>query len=213
MPPLTTFIQAKIKAARRGTRRPEDFEDGRVPRGQRVVDHFPVLDLGARPKIKAAEWRLELSGTLEAPLTLTWDELLALPQTEVIVDIHCVTHWTRLDVPWVGVRLREILKRARPLPQASHVVLHGADNYTTNLPLSDLLGDDVLLAHRVDGRPLPTEHGGPVRLLVPQRYFWKSAKWITGISVHTEDQPGFWETRGYHNAADPWKEERYARKY
>jgi DMSO/TMAO reductase YedYZ molybdopterin-dependent catalytic subunit len=215
MSAFSKFVQAKIAAARRGTRRPrkpEDFADGRVPPGQRVVDNFPVLDLGRRPRLETKTWRLEIGGAVEQPLTLDWAAFAALPQTALSTDIHCVTHWSRLDVPWEGVRFSELIARVRPHPDARFVVLHSADDYTTNLPLEDLQRDDVLLAHRVDGRALSVEHGGPVRMMIPHRYFWKSAKWIQAIRFHTEDRPGFWETRGYHNEADPWREERYGRK-
>lgn len=210
---FSRLIEAKLKAARRGTRGPRCPSEApdRIPPGQRVVDNFPVLDLGLRPAIGRGEWRLTVEGEVERPFELSWAELMALPQTEVTVDIHCVTHWSRLDVPWIGVRLREVLDRASPRAGARHVLLSSADGYSTNLPLADLLREDVLLAHTVDGASLSREHGGPVRLLAPHRYFWKSAKWLTGLRITARDAPGFWETRGYHNRADPWQEERYGR--
>jgi DMSO/TMAO reductase YedYZ molybdopterin-dependent catalytic subunit len=174
-----------------------------------VVDNFPVLDLGRRPRIGAAEWRLAVDGAVDAPQMLDWSAFMALSQVEVTVDIHCVTRWSRLDVDWRGVRLAEVLALAAPRADAGFLLLESADGYTTNLPMNDANLEDVLLAYSVDGAPLDTKHGGPVRALVPHRYFWKSAKWLTRISVLTEDRPGFWEARGYHNAADPHREERF----
>jgi DMSO/TMAO reductase YedYZ molybdopterin-dependent catalytic subunit len=183
---------------------------GRLPPGQHLVNHLPVLDLGNRPVLNLTEWTLTLAGTIDSPQVLDWATLQTLPQCEVVADIHCVTRWTRLAVPWVGVLAAAVIQLAKPQPLAKYVVIHSADEYTTNLPRAALLDEDVLLAYAVDGEPLPVEHGGPVRLVVPKRYFWKSAKWITAIHFHETDQPGFWETRGYHNEADPFQEERFS---
>lgn len=202
------FIQAKIEAARRGTR-PSPPAEGRVPHGQHAVKNFPVLDLGLRPRISKQAWQLRVFGLVRNPLTLDWERFEALPQREVQADFHCVTRWTRLDLRWHGVLARDLLAQAQPLDEARFVTLHSADDYTTNLPLGVLCDDDVLIAHSVDGEPLPVEHGGPARLVVPKRYGWKSAKWLTAIELHADDRPGFWETRGYHNNADPWREERF----
>ncbi|MEY2632762.1 MAG: hypothetical protein RIR00_1416 [Pseudomonadota bacterium] len=182
----------------------------RVPPGQRLTDDFPVLDLGLRPGVHPGNWQLRLFGLVQQEQVLDWAALLALPQCEDVSDFHCVTHWSRLDVPWQGVRARDVIALAQPLPAAVHVTLHSYDGYTTNLPLAALLDADVLVAHGVDGGPLSDEHGGPVRLVVPKRYAWKSAKWLSGIEFHAEDRPGYWEVRGYHNVADPWREERYS---
>ena len=141
---------------------------------------------------------------------MTYDELRALPAKEVVADIHCVTGWSKLDTRWEGVSLQEILRIVGPKPEAAHVLIHGEGGYTTNLSLEALLDDSVLLAYGYEGEDLPLEHGGPLRLVVPQRYFYKSAKWVRGLELLAEDRPGFWEQRGYHNDADPWKEERYA---
>lgn len=181
----------------------------RIPPGQRQVHDFPVLDLGIRPGLTHDDWRLRLFGEVEREVVLDWPQLLALPQTRVVIDFHCVTTWTQLDMPWEGVLARDVIALARPTLAARHVVLHSADGYTTNLPLAALLDDDVLVAHSVEDAPLSDDHGGPVRLLVPKRYGWKSAKWLTGIEFTRDDHPGYWEVRGYHNEADPWKEERY----
>jgi DMSO/TMAO reductase YedYZ molybdopterin-dependent catalytic subunit len=209
MPPLARLVESRLKALRRQPRRAEHLPEGRLPPGQRLAKGFPVLDLGARPRIPKEVWRLRVHGLVEAPLTLDWDAFQALPQAERVADIHCVTRWSRLDVPWRGVPARELLARARPLPEARHVLLSSSDGYATNLPLEALLDDDVLFAHSVDGAPLAPEHGAPVRLVVPKRYFWKSAKWVTRVELLAQDRPGFWEERGYHNDGDPWREERY----
>lgn len=180
----------------------------RVPPGQRTVDNFPVLDLGIRPGLTHDNWRLRLFGLAEREVTLDWQALLALPQVQVRFDFHCVTTWSQLDMDWEGVLAREVVALAKP--QGAYVTLHSGDGYTTNLPTAALLDDDVLIAHTFADAPLSDEHGGPVRLMVPKRYGWKSAKWLTGIEFHAEDRPGYWEVRGYHNEADPWKEERYS---
>lgn len=182
----------------------------RLPPGQREVDDFPVLDLGTCPQLAHDDWQLRLFGLLAQPQTLDWDALQALPQVQQVSDFHCVTHWSQFDMHWEGVRTADLLARLQPLPEARHVTLHGADGYTTNLPLSLLADPAVLLAHSWSDAPLSAAHGGPVRLMVPQRYGWKSAKWLVAIEFHAEDRPGYWEVRGYHNDADPWREQRYA---
>lgn len=180
----------------------------RIPPGQRAVHDFPVLDLGIRPGLTHDDWRLRIFGLVERETVLDWPALLALPQTRIVLDFHCVTTWSRLDMPWEGVLARDVIALAAP--QGAWVTLHGGDGYTTNLPAAALLDDDVLVAHTFADAPLADMHGGPVRLMVPKRYGWKSAKWLTGIEFHAEDRPGYWEVRGYHNDADPWKEERYS---
>lgn len=184
---------------------------GRVPPGQYVTDKFPVLHVGEVPRYRPdlADWDLRVTGLVERPLRLTWPELQALPGHEVVCDIHCVTHWSKLDTRWRGVPPRVLLERAGVKPEARFVLVHADPDYTTNLPLDDLLAGDVLLAYAYDGRPLEPEHGYPLRLLVPRRYFWKSAKWVRGLELLAEDRPGYWELRGYHNEADPWTEQRY----
>lgn len=181
----------------------------RVPPGQRVVEGFPVLHYSRVPRINLATWRLHVHGLVETPLDLTWEDFLELPQVSLKADFHCVTHWTRLDNLWEGVTFRELAAQVRPLPEASHVLAHCYDGFTTNIPLEVLMDHDVLLARRHDGADLPQMHGWPLRLVVPKRYAWKSAKWVSGLEFLAQDRPGFWEQRGYHNDADPWKEERY----
>ena len=181
----------------------------RLPPGQREVKNWPILDLGIQPEVTTANWKLEIDGLVETPTTLDFAAFMALPQVEMTSDIHCVTQWSRFDNSWVGVATRELLARVRPLPEARFVIQTSYDGYTTNLPLADFAGEDVLLAHRWEGEDIAREHGGPVRLVLPRLYFWKSAKWLTKLSFVAEDQPGFWEVRGYHMRGDPWKEERY----
>ena len=183
---------------------------GRLPPGQHLVARAPVLDLGLKPDLPRAEWRLTLRGLVEAPLALDWAGFLALPQARTRSDIHCVTTWSRYDNVWDGVPTRVLLDAVRPRPEARFVLLRAYDGYTTNLPLADFAAEDAILAHAWDGAPLAPEHGGPVRLVVPHLYFWKSAKWLQAIAFTAEDRPGFWEERGYHARGDPWGEQRYA---
>jgi DMSO/TMAO reductase YedYZ molybdopterin-dependent catalytic subunit len=210
MPNWSKIIEAKVALARRGARRSRQGDNPRVPPGQKQVHDFPVLDLGNAPFVATDDWRLRLFGLVEHALELDWQAFNALPQIDVVIDFHCVTRWSQLDMPWRGVLARDLLSQARPLDNARFVTLHGADGYSTNLPLEALLDDDVIVAHGVFGKPLSHEHGGPVRLVVPKRYAWKSAKWLAAIEFHAEDRPGFWEVRGYHNDADPWKEQRFS---
>jgi DMSO/TMAO reductase YedYZ molybdopterin-dependent catalytic subunit len=203
------FIEAKIKLAKKGASPSPVSEEERIPNGQHRVTNFPVLDLGIHPKVSREEWRLKLFGLVGKEVELDWEQLSALPQIKDTSDFHCVTRWSQLDMEWEGVLARDVVALCEPLPDARFVTLHGYDNYTTNLPLEALLDDDVIIAHSVFGKPLTLEHGGPVRLVVPKRYGWKSAKWLKAIEFHQKDRPGFWEVRGYHNHADPWLEERF----
>ena len=184
--------------------------EARVPPGQVVTRGWPILHAGSVPlELSPSTWSLKVSGEVESPLSLTFADLLSLPQREVTVDIHCVTSWTKLGTQWRGVPFRALAERARPTARARFVVMQCAQGFTTSLPLAALLDDDVLIAHTYDGQPLAPEHGGPVRMLVPKRYFYKSAKWVRGLSFVEADEPGFWEVRGYSNIADPWAETRY----
>lgn len=210
MPNWMKMIEAKIALAKRGAKPSKAGDNPRIPPGQKEVHDFPVLDLGLEPDVSPSSWNLRVFGLVEAELDYGWKTFNELPQVDLTTDFHCVTRWSQLDMNWRGVPAREVILRARPLEKAAFVTLHGAEEYTTNLPLEALLDDDVILAHSVFGKPLSPEHGGPVRLIVPKRYAWKSAKWLTGIEFHEEDRPGFWEVRGYHNDADPWKEERFS---
>jgi len=185
-------------------------KDPTVPPGQTVTNGFPVLHVGDVPRFDPATWRLRFFGLVENPYELTWDELRAEPTTEWRGDIHCVTRWSKKDTIWRGVPFKRLVDRARPKPEAKFVIQHADNDYTTNLPLEAMLGDDVLVAYEFDGQALEPIHGGPIRMFVPKLYFWKSAKWIKAIEFIDRDRKGFWEQRGYHNDADPWKEERYS---
>jgi DMSO/TMAO reductase YedYZ molybdopterin-dependent catalytic subunit len=207
------LIRSKQKWAAEGrllTGAPDVAHRNRLPPGQRQVKNWPVLDLGVQPDVKPENWRLQVLGLVDNPVALTLPQFLALPQTELVSDIHCVTAWSRFDNRWRGVASRTLLELVKPKPDARHIVFHSYDGYTTNVRLDGFAGDDVLLAHFWEGKPLAREHGGPVRVVIPKWYFWKSAKWVTRIVFHAEDRPGFWETRGYHNDGDPWNEERYS---
>jgi DMSO/TMAO reductase YedYZ molybdopterin-dependent catalytic subunit len=171
---------------------------------------WPVLDLGIKPAIARDSFGLEVDGLVAHPMRLTFAGLLELPQVEAVSDFHCVTTWSTFDNAWSGVRFRDLMARAKPLPEARFVLFASSDGYDTNLPLEACLDDDVLIVHGWMGRPLPPEHGGPVRMIVPKRYGWKSAKWIRKITCLAEDRKGFWEVRGYSNTAFPWEEDRFS---
>lgn len=182
----------------------------RLPPGQRLVTNWPVLDLGVQPDIPTEKWHLRVDGLVENPVVWKWADFMAQPQFEDVSDIHCVTAWSRFDNHWQGVSARHILSVVKPKPEARHIVFHSFDGYTTNLPLAAFDDGDVLLAHSWEGKPIAREHGGPVRVIVPKLYFWKSAKWVNRMEFVAEDRPGFWEERGYHNEGDPWTEQRYS---
>ncbi|MBI3452951.1 MAG: sulfite oxidase-like oxidoreductase [Rhodospirillales bacterium] len=182
----------------------------RLPPGQREVKNWPVLDLGIQPEIPAAKWRLDIDGLVENPTAWSWADYKAQPQATMTSDIHCVTAWSRFDNKWEGVATRHLLDIVKPKPEAKFVIQHSFDGYTTNVPFEAFAGEDVLLACRWEGKPIVAEHGGPVRLVLPKLYLWKSAKWLTRLEFVAEDKPGFWEVRGYHNHGDPWLEERYS---
>jgi DMSO/TMAO reductase YedYZ molybdopterin-dependent catalytic subunit len=188
-----------------GRRRRAD--PSRVPPGQYVTDDFPVLSAGPTPQIPIDRWTFTIRGAVEQPRSWTWKELMALPKASITADIHCVTKWSKLDTSWQGVSLDVLLEGTEPT--GGFVSAWSDGGYTTNLPLEDLTGDRAWIAFAFDDEPLDPEHGGPARLLVPHLYFWKSAKWVRGIEVLDEDEPGFWETNGYHDYGDPWQEQRY----
>ncbi len=182
----------------------------RLPPGQHVVTDWPVLDLGVEPAVRPEMWRLDVTGLVEHPLSLSWADFTALPQTDLRSDIHCVTTWSRYDNDWSGVLVRDLLDRAMPHEIASHVLLHSHDGYATNLPLLDFSVPNAILATHWAGKPLERRHGGPCRAVVPHLYFWKSAKWLKSIELIGADQAGFWERNGYHMYGDPWREQRYS---
>ena len=185
------------------------YDPARLPPGQYLTDKWPVLHAGDVPEVDLATWTLELSGAVEEPVSLTYAQLRALPATEVTTDIHCVTRWSRFDAQFKGVHWSELAKLCKPKPSARFVVAHAEQGFTANVPLAAIEDAQALVVYEADGEPLTPDHGGPVRLLVPSTYFWKSAKWLRGIELSASDKPGFWERYGYHNEADYWQEQRY----
>jgi DMSO/TMAO reductase YedYZ molybdopterin-dependent catalytic subunit len=185
-------------------------DEGRLPRGQALTERWPVLSTSSPPRFDPETWRCRVTGLVEKEIELTYSQFLQLPHVEVVSDIHCVTRWSRLDNLWEGVSFRTIAGLARPLPQSRFVLFRCMVRYSTNLPLEVCMDDDVLFAHSHDGVPLLPEHGWPLRLVVPKRYFWKSAKWVNRVEFMDKDQLGYWEQIGYHNEGDPWKEQRNA---
>src|SRR5437588_12901569 len=185
------------------------YDPARLPPGQYLTEKWPVLHAGSVPQTDLATWDLRVFGELENELRLTWNELTALPASENVQDIHCVTRWSRFDTSFRGVHWRELAELVRPEPSARFVVAHAEQGFTSNVPLAFLEHADALLAYEADGEPLTLDHGWPLRLVIPGKYFWKSAKWLRAIELRSTDQPGFWERYGYHNEADPWREERY----
>jgi DMSO/TMAO reductase YedYZ molybdopterin-dependent catalytic subunit len=186
------------------------LDPARLPPGQYLTEKWPVLHAGTVPETDLATWDFHVFGEVEEPVTLSWERLLELPTREVTVDIHCVTRWSRFDAAFRGVHWNELARLVRPKASAHYVIAHAEQGFTANLPLTALDDDGALIAYEADGEALTPEHGWPLRLMVPSRYFWKSAKWLRGIELRASDQPGFWERYGYHNDADYWKEERYS---
>ena len=187
--------------------RRQDGPPDRIPPGQYLTDDFPVLSAGPTPHTPLQEWTFEIRGFGSEPVSWTWEELQALPHEEVTRDIHCVTKWSKLDTHWEGVSLDTLLSQVKH--DASYVIAFSDGGYTTNLPLEEVLGGKAWVVYTYEGQPLAPQHGGPARLLVPHLYFWKSAKWVRGLRLVKQDESGFWESLGYNNHGDPWKEERY----
>jgi DMSO/TMAO reductase YedYZ molybdopterin-dependent catalytic subunit len=188
-------------------RRRQGGDPSRVPPGQYVTTDFPVLSAGPTPHTPLDEWSFTISGQVGEPVSWPWDEFLALPSEMVTVDIHCVTKWSKLDTAWKGVSVDTLLDAVNA--EAAYLTAWSDGGYTTNLTLEDVTGGKAWVAYEFDGEPLEAEHGGPARLLVPHLYFWKSAKWVRGLRLTPTDEPGFWESYGYHNHGDPWLEQRY----
>jgi DMSO/TMAO reductase YedYZ molybdopterin-dependent catalytic subunit len=185
------------------------YDPVRLPPGQYLTEKWPVLHAGEVPDVDLAMWTLELSGEIEQPVALSFAQLRELPATEVTTDIHCVTRWSRFDAQFKGVHWRELAKLCRPKPSAHFAIAHAEHGFTSNLPLAALEDANALIVYEADGEPLTPDHGYPVRLVIPTKYFWKSAKWLRGIELSASDKPGFWERYGYNNNADFWQEQRY----
>jgi DMSO/TMAO reductase YedYZ molybdopterin-dependent catalytic subunit len=213
VPPESKLTRTKERWAQEGrfltgkTSRPAEQ---RLPPGQHLTRDWPVLDLGVTPRISQKSWRLDVYGAVENRIFWDWAQFTAQPQSHFTSDIHCVTTWSRYDNQWVGLATRDLLEACQPHDDAHYVVLQSHDGYTTNLTLKDFAAEDALLAHSWSGAPISAEHGGPMRLVVPHLYFWKSAKWLQSIQFLSQDMPGYWEVRGYHNRGDPWAEQRYS---
>jgi DMSO/TMAO reductase YedYZ molybdopterin-dependent catalytic subunit len=201
MPMFRSKAEQKVRDA--------GYDPARLPPGQYLTEKWPVLHAGDVPDVDLATWDLRVWGEVEEPLRLTWDELRALPASDLTLDIHCVTRWSRFDTSFRGVHWRELAKLCRPKPTARFVVAHAEQGFTANVPIEFLEADDALIAYEALGEPLTAEHGSPVRLVIPRKYFWKSAKWLRGIELRSTDQPGFWERYGYNNEADYTREQRY----
>jgi DMSO/TMAO reductase YedYZ molybdopterin-dependent catalytic subunit len=193
-----------------GRRRDTDDRAGRTPPGQYLTDGFPVLSAGPTPGIPLGEWEFTIDGLVREPVRWSWEQFQALPARDWTVDISCVTKWTKLDTRWHGVSLDDLLAAVELDPRAQFVTAHSFGGYTTNLPLTDVVNNQAFVAYQYEGAPLEPAHGGPARFVVPHLYFWKSAKWVRGLRLIEEDVPGFWESLGYHNRGDPWREERYS---
>ncbi len=206
------YIAAKARWAAKmaGKAKPQVRSGDRLPPGQRQVHNFPVLDLGVKPAIPLDQWQIKIHGHVENPVTLDWPQFMALPQFTDTSDFHCVTTWSQFDMPFTGVAFFTLADLVKPKPEATHVYFKSHDGYSTNNPIEVCLDDDVLVAHSWNGQPLPVEHGGPARVIVPKRYAWKGAKWVKEIIFLDRDLLGFWELRGYSNTADPWAEDRFS---
>ena len=198
-----------LKKLGRLTEIKDDQDDREVPAGQFVTEKFPVLTFGPTPKIDLATWEFNITGLVDQDVTLDWEDFNSLPQVKLDAEFHCVTQWSKLQNTWEGVLFTDVMKLVTVKPEATHVMADCFGGYSTNVALDVLMDDDVLFAFKHDGETLATEHGGPLRLVVPKRYGWKSAKWVKGIEFMPKDMPGFWEVRGYHMNGDPWKEERF----
>jgi len=192
-----------------GKRREAPAAAQRIPPGQHEVKDFPVLSAGPTPKVDLAKWTLTVEGLVTRPVKWNWTELLALPAQTFVVDIHCVTKWTKLDTHWTGVSLDTLFEHVELDPRARFVTVYSDGGYTTNMPLPDILNGHAFIAYQYNSAPIPPEHGGPVRFVAPNLYLWKSAKWVRGLRLMDKDKSGFWESAGYNNHGDPWKEERY----
>ncbi len=198
---------------KRRQREEEGKSENRLPAGQSLTNKFPVLTYGPNPKFDPATWDLRVFGEVEKEMSWSWAEFIALPTATITCDIHCVTRWSKFDTAWEGVLFRDFIKLFGMKDTTKFVIAHCDYGYTTNLPVEAMMEDDVMLTYKYDGKLLEPDHGAPVRTLVPKRYFWKSAKFLRALEFSAVDKPGFWERNGYHNDGDPWKEERYGRRW
>ena len=207
-----TIIERKERWARKmsARERPAVRSHDRLPPGQHLSSKLQVLDLGIQPVLPLDKWTLEVKGLVENPVTLTWEDLNKLEQFDDVSDFHCVTTWTKYDCRWAGVAFFTLAELVRPRPEAKFVYFTGYDGYSTNTAIEHCLDDDTLIATSMEGRPIPKEHGGPARIIIPKLYAWKGAKFVRSVEFRTEDKPGFWEVRGYSNTADPWTEDRFS---
>jgi len=206
-----SLIKAKESQAQKGKHKTKAEGTDRLPPGQVLTSSFPILDLGVRPSLdRYPKWTLELKGAVQKPALLSLDEVKALALKDVTADFHCVTRWSRYDLHWTGVPFQKIIDLAHPSDDVQFVIFHSFDKYTANVALGELLKPNVIVATALEGAEIPPEHGGPIRMLIPHLYGWKSAKFLTGVEFSVNDKPGFWETRGYSNRARPWIEERYS---
>jgi len=206
------YLAAKERWAQKmaGKAKPSVRSNDRLPPGQRQVHNFPVLDLGVQPEVPPEKWALKIGGKVENPVTLNWEQFMAMPQFTDVSDFHCVTTWSQFDMQFSGVAFFTLAELVRPKAEATHVFFKSYDGYSTNNPLDVCMDDDVLIAHSWNGKPLGKDHGGPARVIIPKRYAWKGAKFVREITFMDQDILGFWEVRGYSNTADPWLEERFA---
>jgi DMSO/TMAO reductase YedYZ molybdopterin-dependent catalytic subunit len=207
-----SIVERKENWARKMSGKPKPVirSENRLPPGQHLTSGFPVLDLGIRPDLSLEKWLLEVSGLVENPTIFSWEQFSALPQFEDVSDFHCVTTWSKFDCRWGGVAFFTLAEIVKPQPEVRHVLFTSYDGYSTNVRLEDCMDDDVLIATQFDTRPIPREHGGPARVIIPKLYAWKGAKFVRSIEFASEDRPGFWEVRGYSNTADPWTEDRFS---
>jgi len=202
-PPVGFFDRNRQETAARG------YDPSRLPPGQYLTDRFPVLHVGDVPTYAPGQWNLRIFGLVEREIVLGLEELKALPSVSLTFDIHCVTKWSKFDTTWTGVRVRDVFEMAGVSPSATHVMEHAEFGYTTNVPLADITTDEALVAWAYEGEAIEPDHGGPVRVVIPHLYFWKSAKWLRGLELRDADAPGFWERNGYHMYADPFREQRF----
>lgn len=193
-------------------KKPVSEHGDRVPPGQRLASGFPVLTYGETPIVDRADWQFRVWG-LAKEKTFSWDDFMALPQSEFTADFHCVTTWSKLDVKWVGVKVTDFMNAIEVDPKAVHIMEHCYGGYTTNIAIDDFVLEENFFAHTLFGEPLPADHGGPMRTVVPHLYAWKSAKWINGLEFLPKEDLGFWERNGYHHRGDPWKQERYSGRF